>query len=96
MERGAERFKGYAAHEIIRHHFSRFYPPEALKAGLPAHELEVAQATGTYRQDRGETAVRAGQCDRGTSPAIVHVLHRASAATRHSAGSAVNAPVTST
>ena len=34
---GAERFKGYKAAEIIGHHFSRFYPADALKAGLPAH-----------------------------------------------------------
>ncbi|MEO8311013.1 MAG: PAS domain S-box protein [Caldimonas sp.] len=48
---GAERFKGYAAHEIIGQHFSRFYPPEALSAGLPAHELEVAQATGAFEDE---------------------------------------------
>ena len=40
---GAERFKGYRADEIIGQHFSRFYPPEALERGLPAHELEVAR-----------------------------------------------------
>ncbi|HSC65169.1 MAG TPA: PAS domain-containing sensor histidine kinase, partial [Caldimonas sp.] len=48
---GAERFKGYSAAEIIGRHFSRFYPPEALKAGLPAHELEVAQETGTFEDE---------------------------------------------
>lgn len=48
---GAERFKGYRAHEIIGQHFSRFYPPEALARGLPAHELEVAQATGTFEDE---------------------------------------------
>ena len=32
---GAERFKGYRAHEIIGQHFSRFYPPEALARGSP-------------------------------------------------------------
>ena len=48
---GAERFKGYAAAEIIGEHFSRFYPPEALKSGLPAHELEVAQATGSFEDE---------------------------------------------
>jgi PAS domain S-box-containing protein len=48
---GAERFKGYTAAEIIGQHFSRFYPAEALKAGVPAHELEVAQASGTFEDD---------------------------------------------
>src|SRR5881227_1006866 len=48
---GAERFKGYSAAEIVGHHFSRFYPPEALQAGLPAHELEVAEATGSFEDE---------------------------------------------
>src|ERR1700729_3400808 len=48
---GAERFKGYRAHEIIGQHFSRFYPPEALERGLPAHELEVAKATGVFEDE---------------------------------------------
>jgi PAS domain S-box-containing protein len=48
---GAERFKGYKAHEIIGQHFSRFYPPEALARALPAHELEVAKATGVYEDE---------------------------------------------
>ena len=48
---GAERLKGYSAAEIIGQHFSRFYPPETLKAGLPARELEVAQATGTFEDE---------------------------------------------
>src|SRR6201996_7889699 len=48
---GAERFKGYRADEIIGQHFSRFYPPEALANGLPAHELEVAKAEGTFEDE---------------------------------------------
>ena len=48
---GAERLKGYSADDIIGQHFSRFYPPETLQAGLPARELEVAEATGTF-EDR--------------------------------------------
>jgi PAS domain S-box-containing protein len=48
---GAERFKGYRAHEIIGQHFSRFYPPEALARGLPAHELEMARATGSFEDE---------------------------------------------
>jgi len=48
---GAERLKGYSADDIIGQHFSRFYPPETLQAGLPARELEVAEATGTFEDE---------------------------------------------
>jgi len=48
---GAERFKGYQAHEIIGQHFSRFYPPDALARGLPAHELETAGRDGSFEDE---------------------------------------------
>lgn len=48
---GAERFKGYRAHEIVGSHFSRFYPSEALARGLPAHELEVAARVGSFEDE---------------------------------------------
>src|ERR1700683_2408899 len=48
---GAERFKGYEAHEIIGQHFSRFYPQEALARGIPAHELVVARETGVFEDE---------------------------------------------
>jgi PAS domain S-box-containing protein len=48
---GAQRFKGYQAHEIIGHHFSRFYPPDALARGLPAHELEMAGRDGSFEDE---------------------------------------------
>jgi len=48
---GAERFKGWKADEIVGSHFSRFYPPEALARGLPAHELEVAADTGSFEDE---------------------------------------------
>jgi PAS domain S-box-containing protein len=48
---GAERFKGYCADEIIGQHFSRFYPPEALARGLPAHELKVAAANASFEDE---------------------------------------------
>ncbi len=48
---GAERFKGYRAHEIIGQHFSRFYPSEALARGLPEHELEVAAKVGSFEDE---------------------------------------------
>jgi len=48
---GAERIKGYRAHEIIGKHFSIFYPPEAVTRGVPAHELEVAQREGRLEDE---------------------------------------------
>jgi len=48
---GAERFKGYRADEIIGQHFSRFYAPETLERGLPAHDLEVAKSTGVFEDE---------------------------------------------
>jgi PAS domain S-box-containing protein len=48
---GAERFKGYQAHEIIGQHFSRFYPPEALARAVPEHELQVASKTGAFEDE---------------------------------------------
>ena len=32
---GAERIKGYKAEEILGQHFSRFYEPDDIAAGLP-------------------------------------------------------------
>ena len=43
---GAERIKGYRAQEIRGRHYSCFYPEEALRAGTPAHLLQVAAAEG--------------------------------------------------
>src|SRR5690348_6341478 len=48
---GAERLKGYKAHEIIGRHFTQFYPPEALARGLPAHELEEAARIGSFEDE---------------------------------------------
>ena len=48
---GAQRFKGYRAEEIVGSHFSRFYPPEALARGLPAHELETAARVGSFENE---------------------------------------------
>jgi PAS domain S-box-containing protein len=44
--KGAERLKGYAPHEIIGRHFSIFYPPEDIEAGKPARELQEAEENG--------------------------------------------------
>jgi PAS domain S-box-containing protein len=48
---GAENIKGYQAHEIIGHHFSRFYPPEAIRAGWPKTELEYAVRDGRFEDE---------------------------------------------
>jgi len=45
---GAERIKGYKAHEIIGQHFSRFYPQEAIESRWPDRELEVAGKEGRF------------------------------------------------
>jgi PAS domain S-box-containing protein len=48
---GAERIKGYSREEIIGRHFSTFYTPEELDAGLPAKALRVASETGKYEAE---------------------------------------------
>ena len=39
---GAQRFKGYAADEILGQHFSRFYTDEDREAGVPWRALRIA------------------------------------------------------
>jgi PAS domain S-box-containing protein len=46
--RGAERFKGYSADEIIGRRFSEFYTPEDREAGLPARALDTAVREGKF------------------------------------------------
>ena len=48
---GAERLKGYAPHEIIGSHFSRFYPEEDVRAGKCEMELEGAQRVGRFEDE---------------------------------------------
>jgi PAS domain S-box-containing protein len=48
---GAQRFKGYAPHEIIGKHFSVFYPAEDIARGKPAWELEVASREGRLEDE---------------------------------------------
>jgi PAS domain S-box-containing protein len=45
---GAEHMKGYRADEIIGTHYSTFFVPEEIDAGLPARELEDAARLGRY------------------------------------------------
>ena len=48
---GAERFKGYAANEIIGDHFSRFFTPEDVAAGLPGLALRTAAKEGRFEAE---------------------------------------------
>jgi PAS domain S-box-containing protein len=48
---GASRIKGYSASEIVGEHFSRFYTPEDIAAGLPSKALETARLVGRYEAE---------------------------------------------
>ncbi|MFM0734431.1 PAS domain S-box protein [Paraburkholderia sediminicola] len=48
---GAQKLNGYAAHEIIGAHFSRFYTDEAVQRGWPAYELQQAALTGRFEDE---------------------------------------------
>ncbi|HEX8274696.1 MAG TPA: PAS domain-containing sensor histidine kinase [Longimicrobiaceae bacterium] len=48
---GAQRLKGYLPEEIVGRHFSTFYPPEGIAAGLPARELEAALRDGRVEDE---------------------------------------------
>jgi len=48
---GAERFKGYKAHEVIGRHFSCFYTEQDRAAGLPAKALATAASEGRFEAE---------------------------------------------
>jgi PAS domain S-box-containing protein len=48
---GAAYIKGYSADEIIGCHFSVFYPPDAIKRGLPETELRGAMMQGRFEDE---------------------------------------------
>jgi len=48
---GAERIKGYAAHEIIGKHFSEFYPEDARRKKWPEQELALAREHGRFEDE---------------------------------------------
>ena len=48
---GAQRFKGYAASEIIGQHFSRFYTEEDKNSGLPERALGIATREGKFENE---------------------------------------------
>jgi PAS domain S-box-containing protein len=45
---GAERIKGYKAHEVVGRHFSVFYPREAIDKKWPEQELAMAREHGRF------------------------------------------------
>jgi len=49
--KGAQRFKGYSAEEIIGQHFSRFYTEEDRANGKPARALKIALDEGRYEEE---------------------------------------------
>jgi len=48
---GAQRIKGYRTEEILGEHFSRFFTPEDVAAGVPAHHLKQAASVGQYEDE---------------------------------------------
>ncbi|MDR7009661.1 hybrid sensor histidine kinase/response regulator [Paraburkholderia strydomiana] len=48
---GARRIKGYTEGEIIGSHFSRFYTPEDVRAGVPFRGLETARREGRFEAE---------------------------------------------
>ncbi|MBK8017445.1 MAG: PAS domain S-box protein [Betaproteobacteria bacterium] len=48
---GAQRIKGYEAHEIVGRHFSQFYPPDVVQRGWPAEELRQAARQGHFEDE---------------------------------------------
>ena len=49
--KGAQRFKGYTAHEIIGEHFSRFYTDADRATDLPLRALRIAETEGRFEQE---------------------------------------------
>jgi PAS domain S-box-containing protein len=48
---GAERIKGYTPEEIIGEHFSKFYSPDDIAAGLPQLGLDTASREGRFEKE---------------------------------------------
>lgn len=49
--RGAQRFKGYEAAEILGQNFSRFYTPEDRQTELPRRALDIAAREGRFEAE---------------------------------------------
>ncbi len=48
---GGQRIKGYAPHEIIGQHFSRFYTEADRANGKPLRALRIAREQGRYEEE---------------------------------------------
>jgi PAS domain S-box-containing protein len=48
---GAQRFKGYQAHEILGENFSRFYTEEDRAAHMPQQALRIAATEGRFERE---------------------------------------------
>jgi PAS domain S-box-containing protein len=48
---GAERIKGYQSSEIVGRHFSIFYGPKDVAAGVPAASLLAAENAGSFETE---------------------------------------------
>jgi PAS domain S-box-containing protein len=48
---GAQALKGYNREEILGHHFSKFYLPEAVQSGWPTRELTLAEKEGRFADE---------------------------------------------
>src|ERR1051326_6430062 len=48
---GAERIKGYQAHDIVGKHFSCFYPDEIIAKAWPQQELKLAESQGRFEDE---------------------------------------------
>jgi PAS domain S-box-containing protein len=49
--KGAERSKGWKAEEIVGQHYSVFFAPEEVAAGMPEKELAVARREGRFQAE---------------------------------------------
>jgi PAS domain S-box-containing protein len=45
---GAKRLKGYEFEEVFGKHYSMFFPPDAVAAGVPKQELDAARRDGRF------------------------------------------------
>ena len=50
--KGAERLKGYTTKEVVGRHVSILYPPEDVQAGKPEQELQKAEESGRFEDEK--------------------------------------------
>ncbi len=48
---GAQKLKGYEAHEVLGQHYSLFFPAEDVARGTPKRELEIALEKGRFEEE---------------------------------------------